>query len=181
MLVVGDSLSAEYGIARGTGWVALMANRMRQQNLQISVINASISGDTTAGGISRFKALLNIHQPTHVLIELGGNDALRGLDLSNTEKNINAMIQMARLSQSKVMLLGMQLPPNYGKQYSKDFFELFQRVSKNQNVPLVPFLLQGIADHPKANDLFQPDLIHPNAKAQPIILDNVWPTMISFL
>jgi acyl-CoA thioesterase-1 len=181
MLVVGDSLSAEYGLQRHTGWVALLTQRLQQQHPQAVVINASISGDTTSGGRSRLPALLKKHQPTHVLLELGGNDALRGLPLSMTEANLTAMTQAAKDAGAKVTLLGMQVPPNYGTAYTKDFQQLYVRIAKTEQVALVPFFLKNVADAPQPLALFQADRIHPNEKAQSLMLDNVWPVLLGQL
>jgi acyl-CoA thioesterase I len=177
ILVVGDSLSAEYGLARGTGWVALLDERLRRENLPATVINASVSGDTTSGGRSRLPALLAQHRPTHVIVELGGNDALRGLPLSLTRENLGSMLRAARAAGAKTLLLGMQMPPNYGRTYTKEFEESFVTVARREGAGLVPFLLAGVVDSPRAEALFQPDRIHPNAAAHPIILDNVWPEL----
>ena len=177
VLVVGDSLSAEYGLKRGSGWVALMEQRMAQEKLQAKVINASISGDTTSGGRSRLSALLTQHQPTLVVIELGGNDALRGLPLQMTQDNLQAMAQAAQASGAKVLLIGMQVPPNYGQDYAARFAATFATVAKTNKTALVPFLLKGVADGPDASRLFQNDRIHPNEAAHPLILNNVWPTL----
>lgn len=177
ILVVGDSLSAEYGIARGTGWVALLEQRIRQQRPGATVINGSISGETTAGGRTRLPALLQTHKPTHVLIELGGNDALRGWSLKTTEDNLSAMVTLAKEAGARPILVGMQLPPNYGRRYAEDFARVYQRVSERTGAPLVPFLLQGVADRADARDWFQPDGIHPLARAHPVMLDNVWPVL----
>jgi acyl-CoA thioesterase-1 len=181
ILVLGDSLSAEYGLARGSGWVALLDKRLATEKIAASVINASISGDTTSGGRSRLPALLKAHQPSHVVIELGGNDALRGLPLTMTRDNLQAMARDAKAAGAKVMLVGMQVPPNYGTRYGQDFTALFPSVAKEQGAALVPFLLAGIADSPQADKLFQPDRIHPTAEAQPRMLDNVWPVMKGWL
>lgn len=181
LLVVGDSLSAEYGLARGTGWVALLAARLAGRKPPVPVVNASISGDTTAGGRSRLPALLQQHQPGVVVIELGGNDALRGLPLASSRDNLLAMVQAAQASGARVLLLGMQVPPNYGARYTADFSAMFKAVSQQQKVPLVPFFLQGVADRPDAEAWFQPDRIHPLAKAHPVMLDNVWPALQSLL
>jgi acyl-CoA thioesterase-1 len=175
VLVVGDSLSAEYGLPRGRGWVALLEQRLAGQ--PVRVVNASISGDTTAGGRSRLAALLKQHAPTHVVIELGGNDALRGLPLKSTEDNLRTMARAARAAGARVLIAGMQVPPNYGRRYGEDFFALFARVAKDEGAALVPFLLAGVADGPDAGRLFQPDRIHPTAEAHPRILDNVWPVL----
>lgn len=177
ILVVGDSLSAEYGIARGSGWVALLEQRLAAQKIAARVVNASVSGDTTAGGRSRLPALLAVHRPTHVVIELGGNDALRGLPLASTRANLTEMARAARTAGARVLLVGMQVPPNYGRRYADDFAALFDEVARAQGAALVPFLLKGVADSPEAESLFQSDRIHPNAQAHPIMLDNVWPVL----
>ena len=181
LLVVGDSLSAEYGIASGSGWVALLEKRLAQTKRAVRVVNASISGDTTAGGRSRLAALLATHKPTHVLIELGANDALRGLPLAATRDNLAAMARAARAAGARVLLVGMQLPPNYGRRYADDFAALFAAVAKEERTALVPFLLKGVADAPNAESLFQPDRLHPTAQAHPRILDNVWPVLRPWL
>lgn len=174
LLILGDSLSAEYGLVRGSGWVALLEQRLSQQSIAATVVNASISGETTAGGRTRLPGLLRQHQPTHVVIELGGNDALRGFPLRTTQDNLQAMVDAARSAGAKVLLVGMQVPPNYGKRYTEDFANLFARVAQAKQIGLVPFLLKGVADRPDARDWFQPDGIHPLAKAHPVMLDNVW-------
>jgi len=177
LLVVGDSLSAEYGLPRGSGWVALLEQRLAEQNIAADVVNASISGDTTAGGRTRLPALLERHRPTHVVLELGGNDALRGLPLASTEANLVAMTRAAKTTGARVLITGMQVPPNYGRRYADDFAALFGRVAKAEGAALVPFLLAGVADVPDAEAWFQSDRIHPNAQAHPRILDNVWPVL----
>jgi acyl-CoA thioesterase I len=177
LLVVGDSLSAEYGIPRGTGWVALLEQRLKREAIKATVVNASISGDTTAGGRSRLPALLAQHKPAVVVIELGGNDALRGLPLATTQANLAEMARAARAAGARVLIAGMQVPPNYGRQYSADFVALFATVAKAEGAALVPFLLKGVADGPEAQALFQPDGIHPTAAAHPRMLDNVWPVL----
>lgn len=174
ILVVGDSLSAEYGIERGKGWVALLEKQLAQDKQSATVVNASISGDTTSGGRSRLPALLKQHQPTLVVIELGANDALRGLPLKNTQDNLLAMVRAAKAAGAKVLLVGIQVPPNYGRRYSDDFAALFGTVAKAENTALVPFLLKGVADVPNAEALFQQDRIHPKAQAQPTMFANVW-------
>jgi len=181
LVVVGDSLSAEYGLTRGSGWVALLSQRVASEKLPYEVVNASISGDTTAGGRARLPALLKAQSPQVVVIELGGNDALRGLPLAQTRDNLVAMVKAARGAGAKVLLAGMQVPPNYGRQYTADFSRTFEDVAKAERVALVPFLLQGVADRPDAEDWFQSDRIHPVAKAHPIILDNVWPVLRGLL
>jgi acyl-CoA thioesterase-1 len=181
LLVVGDSLSAEYGLARGQGWVALLQQRLAAQKSPAKVVNASISGDTTAGGRARLPALLKQHRPTHVLIELGGNDALRGLPLATTADNLQAMARAAKEAGARVLIAGMQVPPNYGKRYGDDFAALFARVAQAEKAALVPFLLAGFADGPDAEKWFQPDRIHPKAEAHPRILDTVWPVLQPWL
>ncbi len=177
LLVVGDSLSAEYGLQRGQGWVALLEGRLAAQKLPWRVVNASISGDTTSGGRSRLPALLKQHRPDVLVIELGGNDALRGLPLNMTEANLRAMTQAAQAAGAKVLIAGMQVPPNYGRKYGHDFAAVFGRVARSENVALLPFLLAGVADVPEAEHRFQADRIHPNAAAHPQMLDNVWPVL----
>ena len=177
ILIVGDSLSAEYGLARGSGWVALLEKRLAQQKVAARVVNASISGDTTSGGRSRLPALLAQHRPTHVVLELGGNDALRGLPLAQTQANLTAMARSAKAAQARVTVVGMQVPPNYGRQYGADFAAMFTQVAKAESAALVPFLLKGVADIDNAESMFQPDRIHPKDTAHPVMLDNVWPVL----
>jgi len=177
ILVVGDSLSAEYGLRRGSGWVALLEQRLRQSGKSISVVNASISGDTTAGGRSRLPALLAQHRPRLVVIELGGNDALRGLPLQTSQDNLQTMVQACRNAHAKVLLLGMQMPPNYGPQYGAQFAAMYATVAQTKGAALVPFFLKGVADVPQADSLFQSDRIHPLEAAHPTLLDNVWPAL----
>nr|WP_315210682.1 arylesterase [uncultured Albidiferax sp.] len=181
ILVVGDSLSAEYGLARGTGWVALLEKRLADEKIAATVHNASISGDTTPGGRARLPALLRSVKPSVVVIELGGNDALRGLPLQGTEDNLRNMTQAAQKAGAKVLLVGMQVPPNYGRDYADRFSGLFAKVAKGEKAALVPFLLKGVADGPDAVKLFQPDRIHPKADAHPVMLDNVWPELKKLL
>lgn len=181
ILVLGDSLSAEYGLARGTGWVALLEQRLAPRKNPPRIINASVSGETTSGGRSRLPALLAQHKPQIVVIELGANDALRGLPLQHTEDNLRLMLQAAQKSGAQALLIGMQMPPNYGARYARDFAALFARVAQEVRSPLVPFLLQGVADAPNAAALFQADRIHPRAEAQPTMLDNVWPALQKLL
>lgn len=187
LLVLGDSLSAEYGLARGTGWVALLEKRLATENIPIPVVNASISGETTSGGRTRLAALLAQHKPRTVVIELGANDALRGLALQNTEDNLVWMVQTAHQAGAKVLLLGMQVPPNYGRSYAQQFAEIFELVAQQNNAALVPFLLKGIADSGGGNGggdskaLFQADQIHPRSQAHPQMLENVWPALRKLL
>ena len=177
ILIVGDSLSAEYGLKRGTGWVPLLEQRLGAEKSLAKVVNASISGDTSSGGRSRLAALLVRHQPAVVVLELGGNDALRGLPLDMTGQNLSAMTQAAKKAGAKVLLVGMQVPPNYGSAYAARFSDLFPKISKAEKVALVPFFLKGIADASDATAQFQADRIHPNAQAQPKMLANVWPEL----
>ncbi len=174
LLVLGDSLSAEYGLPRGSGWVTLLQQRLAREASDITVINASISGDTTAGGLSRLHGLLKQHRPAVLVIELGGNDALRGLSLSSTEANLREMINAARASGARVLLLGMQIPPNYGPDYTRRFAAMYQGLARGNGIRVVPFFLAGLDDTER---FFQPDRIHPNQRAQAIMLDNVWPTL----
>ena len=178
LLVVGDSLSAEYGLARGQGWVALLEQRLATERLAgWRVVNASISGDTTSGGRSRLAALLQAHRPALLVIELGGNDALRGLPLASTEGNLRAMVKAGKNAGARVLLLGMQVPPNYGRRYGEDFQRLFDSVARAEQTSLVPFFLAGVADRPDADQWFQADRIHPKAEAHPQLLANVWPAL----
>lgn len=181
ILVVGDSLSAEYGLKRGSGWVALLQERLKKDKVPASVVNASISGDTTSGGRSRLPALLKQHRPAVVIIELGGNDALRGLPLTMTRDNLAAMARAAREAGAKVLLVGMEMPPNYGAKYAQDFRDLFTGVARTEKAALVPFLLKGVADGPEPLKLFQADRIHPNESAHPLMLANVWPALRKLL
>ncbi|MGB3817538.1 MAG: arylesterase [Achromobacter pulmonis] len=174
VLVVGDSLAAEYGIKRGTGWVPLLAERLTEQYPKYKVVNASISGDTTSGGVARLPALLRQHMPAVVLLELGSNDALRGLPLTMTEQNLRTMAQAARKADAEVVIVGMQIPPNYGRDYTQRFAQVFPTVAKDENARLVPFLMEGIATN---RAMFQADGIHPNEDAQARLLDNVWPVL----
>jgi acyl-CoA thioesterase-1 len=181
ILVVGDSMSAEYGLKRGTGWVALLQQRLARGKVAAKVINASVSGDTSSGGRARLAALLKQHRPTHVVLELGGNDALRGLPLAMTEDNLSHMAGAAKNAGARVLLVGMQVPPNYGTDYANRFAALFGKVAKQHGAALVPFLLKGVADGPEPTRLFQADRIHPLEEAQPLMLDNVWPELKKIL
>lgn len=171
LLVLGDSLSAEYGLPRGSGWVSLLQQQLRSEKHDLNIVNASISGETTAGGKSRLPALLQEHKPELVLIELGGNDGLRGLSLAATQANLRDMVAMANTSGAKLIIAGMRVPPNYGIDYSKRFAAMYQGLGREKQVKLVPFLLQGLDDTER---FFQPDRIHPNQLAQPIMMQNVW-------
>jgi acyl-CoA thioesterase I len=177
LLVVGDSLSAEYGLKRGSGWVQLLQDRIDQNKLAFRVVNASISGDTTSGGRSRLPALLKQHTPQVVVIELGGNDALRGLPLDMTRANLSAMTQAAQAAGARVLLLGMEMPPNYGARYAQEFREVYPSVAREHKAALLPFFLKGVADGTDPLRWFQSDRIHPNEQAQPLMLDHVWPAL----
>jgi acyl-CoA thioesterase-1 len=172
VLVLGDSLSAEYGLARGSGWVALLENRLRDEKLDARIVNASISGETTSGGLTRLPALLDQHHPAIIVIELGANDGLRGLPVANAEQNLRTMIALARKSNAKVLLVGMRMPPNYGRAYTERFYGMYGELARQLKTPLVPFMLEGVAQDPA---MFQADRMHPVATAHPIILSNIWP------
>ena len=174
IVVLGDSLSAEYGLARGEGWVNLLQKKLETGKISAAIVNASISGETTSGGATRLQALLDKHKPAVVVIELGANDALRGLSLTATQQNLRAMVAAAQKAKARVLLVGMQIPPNYGTDYTRQFAALYPKIAKETKSALVQFMLQGVAD--KAN-LFQADRIHPSAEAHPIILNNIWPQL----
>ncbi|RBA23452.1 arylesterase [Herminiimonas fonticola] len=174
ILVLGDSLSAEYGLVRGEGWVSLLQKKLETEKITAPIVNASISGETTSGGKARLPALLAKHQPAIVVIELGANDALRGLSLAATQENLRSMISSSKGVKAKVLLVGMQIPPNYGGDYTKQFAALFPKLAKENKTSLVPFMLQGVAEKP---ELFQADRIHPSAEAHPKILNNIWPQL----
>ncbi|WLI91290.1 arylesterase [Massilia sp. R2A-15] len=178
VLVLGDSLSAEYGLSRGSGWVALLEQKLKAEKIDATIVNASISGETTSGGRSRLPALLTQYHPSIVVIELGANDGLRGLPVPAAEANIRAMIDVARKNNAKVMLVGMRMPPNYGRDYTERFFTMYKTVAQQQKAPLVPFMLEGVAEKPA---LFQADRLHPTAQAHPTILANIWPTFLPLL
>jgi len=172
VLVLGDSISAGFGLDSSEGWVALLQERLAQQGLAQPVINASISGDTSAGGLSRLPALLAAHQPALLIIELGGNDGLRGLPPAQLQQNLAQMVTLGKNSGAQVLLLGMRLPPNYGKRYTDAFADTYAQVAAGQAVALLPFFLQGVAG---VDGMMQADGIHPTAAAQPLLLDNLWP------
>ncbi|RYE93253.1 MAG: arylesterase, partial [Oxalobacteraceae bacterium] len=174
LLVLGDSLSAEYGLARGTGWVPLLEKRLQDGKLNVKVVNASISGDTTSGGRARLQPLLDKHKPDVMVLELGANDALRGLPIGSTEDNLQAMISAAQKIGAKVVLVGMQIPPNYGSEYASRFSGVFPKLAKEHKLPLVPFFLAPLMERP---DLFQADRLHPTAEAQPLLLEAIWPRL----
>ncbi len=171
ILVVGDSLSAGYGLGPNQSWPSLLEKRLREQRLDYSVVNASISGDTTSGGRSRIGAALDQARPAVVIVALGGNDGLRGLPVNLMRDNLNAMLGDARARKARIVLAGMKLPPNYGIDYTQAFEQSYVDLARHHKAALVPFLLEGVAER---RELFLPDNIHPVAEAQPIILDNVW-------
>ncbi|NIA00227.1 arylesterase [Massilia sp. CCM 8734] len=175
VLVLGDSLSAEYGLNRGAGWVALMEQKLKAENIEAAIVNASISGETTSGGRARLPALLTRHKPDVVVIELGANDGLRGLPVPAAEANMRTMIELAQKTKARVLLVGMRIPPNYGRQYTDSFFGMYKSLATQYKTGLVPFMLDGVADKPP---LFQPDRLHPAANAHPIILATIWPHML---
>lgn len=175
ILILGDSISAEYGLQRGQGWVALLVQKLTEEKMTAQVVNASISGETTSGGRSRMSALLKQHQPELVVIELGANDALRGLALAQTQDNLIAMAQAAKSNGAKVLLLGIQMPPNYGADYAKQFESVYRQSAQKTQAHLIPFFLKGVGDDPDPLKWFQSDRIHPNAAAHPQLLANVWP------
>ena len=174
ILVYGDSLSAGYGIARNTEWAHLLQLRLREKKTDYTVANASISGETTLGGMNRIQDALRTHRPAITIVALGANDGLRGSDLNAMRRNLERIIDAAHSEKSKVILVGMQIPPNYGPQYAEKFSATFRDVAKTKRVPLVPFLLEGFADK---RELFQADNLHPTAQAQPLMLDTVWKTL----
>lgn len=178
VLVVGDSISAAYGLETQQGWVALLQERLQQQDSDVSVVNASISGDTTAGGLARFPALLAQHQPEYVIIELGGNDGLRGLSLKHMAVNLTTMVQQAQQEDAKVLLLGMRLPGNYGKRYTDGFYNVYQDIAKREQVALVDFFLEGVG---AVDGMMQADGVHPTQSAQTLLLDNAWQGIESLL
>ncbi|WP_371766949.1 arylesterase [Massilia sp.] len=172
VLVVGDSLSAEYGLARGTGWVALLERRLKAEKIDARIVNASISGETTSGGRTRLPVLLQQHKPDVIVLELGANDGLRGLSVPAAADNLRTMIQLAQQNKAKVLLVGMRMPPNYGRAYTERFAGMYKDLAGTYKVPLVPFMLDGVAQD-AAN--FQADRMHPLATAHPTILNNIWP------
>ena len=171
ILVYGDSLSAGYGIAVDQGWVNLLSLRLRNAGYGLQVVNASVSGETTTGGLARLPRALAAQDPRYVIIELGANDGLRGLPLETTRANLDAMVSLAAKQNRRVLLLGMRMPPNYGERYTQGYAAIFSELARHHHVALVPFLLEGVADKPA---LMQRDDLHPNEHGQPILLDNVW-------
>jgi acyl-CoA thioesterase-1 len=174
ILVLGDSVSAGYGIKVEEGWVALLQQRLRKQGYGYRVVNASVSGETTTGGLTRLPRALERHKPAIVLLELGGNDGLRGLPLATTRANLVRMIQLSQAAGARVVLVGMKIPPNYGPRYTQGFEQIFSDLAREYRLPLVPFLLDKVA---LTAGMMQEDGLHPTARGQPVMLDNVWPTL----
>jgi len=174
LLVVGDSLSAGFGLDPGQGWVTLLQNRLDARGYGYRVVNASISGDTTTGGLARLPRALKLHRPEIVLIELGGNDGLRGTPIGVMRDNLSEMIGLAKAAGARVLIAQMQIPPNYGQRYTEAFAAVYPELAKKHRVALIPFVLDGIA---LDRTLMQPDGIHPNAAGQPKLLDNAWPAL----
>ena len=177
-MVVGDSLSSGYGLTAAQSWVAMLADRLKAQAYGGEVVNASIAGDTSAGGLARLPGLLERHSPALVIIELGGNDGLQGLSVDNLRANLASMIEMSRAHGARVLLVGIRIPPNYGQTYTQALADVYPELAKRYTVPLVDFLLAGVALHP---ELMQADGIHPNAAGQKILFDNVWQSLSPLL
>lgn len=177
-MVFGDSLSAAYGLEPDQGWVTLLAERLHNRDYPASVANASVSGETTIGGLQRLPAALQAHQPDLVILELGGNDGLRGLPVPQMRSNLQQMIELSQASGAEVLLVGIQIPPNYGPRYTEPFYAQYQELAEQYDLPLLPFLLEGIAENPA---LMQNDGVHPIADAQIMILDNIWPVLSPML
>jgi len=174
ILVYGDSLSAAYGIPQQQGWAALLKEKLTRENLNFEVINASISGETTSGGLTRLARTLEQTKPQTIIIELGANDGLRGLPVKNMRDNLDAMIQLSKKSGARVLLIGMRIPPNYGQKYTEEFSQTYTKLASQHKIPVVPFMLENVAAKP---DLIQQDGLHPNTLGQPIILENIWPAL----
>ena len=178
ILVFGDSLSAGYGLAQGSGWVSLLEQRLHREKLDYEVVNASISGETTFGGRNRINSVLQEHKPAVVIVELGANDGLRGSAVETTRANLVAIVAACRKAGAKVLLVGMRIPPNYGPVYTRRFEAMFAEVARQQNTSLVPFMLEGFAEK---RAMFQADGIHPSAQAQPRVLDNIYKRLRALL
>ncbi len=178
IMVYGDSLSAAYGIPQQQGWASLLQKKLDAERYKYKVVNTSISGETTSGGVSRIQHALDQTKPNIIILELGANDGLRGLPVQEMTANLNTIIEQSKKSGAKILLVGMRIPPNYGPQYTKRFSQSYVKLSQEHNIPLVPFMLENIAA--KAN-LIQDDGLHPNAIAQPLVLDNIWPHLKQLL
>jgi acyl-CoA thioesterase-1 len=178
ILVFGDSLSAAYGLKPEQGWVALLNERLRTQGYGYTVVNASVSGETTSGGLQRLPRSLELNKPQILVLELGANDALRGLPLANAKDNLSKMLELAQKAGARVLLVGMRIPPNYGPKYTADFVQMYTDLSSRYRAPLLPFLLQSVAlDSGKMQD----DGLHPNASGEPAVLDTLWPQLVPLL
>ena len=178
ILVFGDSLSAAYGLKPEQGWVALLNKRLRTEGYGYNVVNASVSGETTSGGLQRLPRALDLNKPQILVLELGANDALRGLPLGNAKDNLSKMVELGEKADARVLLVGMRIPPNYGPKYTADFVRMYTDLSAQYRAPLVPFLLQSVAlDGSKMQD----DGLHPNALGEPAVLDTLWPQLVPLL
>lgn len=172
LLVMGDSLSAAYNLRQDDGWVSLLENHLSKSHPDIKVVNASVSGETTQGGLSRFTSLLSQYEPRWIILELGANDALRGYPLNTTTNNLENMVKQAKQSNAKVLLVGNQIPQNYGKRYTEMFFGLYEKIADKYSLVYLPFMLEGIAMN---KSLMQQDGLHPNQNGQPLVLKNILP------
>lgn len=178
ILVFGDSISAGYGIPVESGWVALLRRRLQDLALDFNVVNASVSGETTAGGLARLPHALSVHKPQIVILELGGNDGLRALQIAQMRDNLRRMIALCKAAHAQVLLVGMHLPPNYGSRYTQPFYEVYTDLAKDSGITLLPFFLDGVALNPA---LMQADALHPNESGQPKLLDNIWPVLLPLI
>jgi len=178
ILVYGDSLSAAYGFGQDAGWATLLQTRLKQRGMHYTVANASISGETTSGGAARIAAALTAHRPKVVIVALGANDGLRGLPIAQMRANLAKIVRASQKAKSRVLLVGMRLPPNYGETYTRQFAQVYADIAREHKTALAPFLLEGMAER---RELFQPDNIHPTAEAQPVLLDNVWKALAPLL
>lgn len=178
ILVYGDSLSAAYGLSQDSGWVSLLQTRLKQKGMDYTVVNASISGETSSGGAARIAEVLKAHRPKVVIVALGANDGLRGLPLAQMRANLAKIVSQSQRAKARVLLVGMRLPPNYGDTYTRQFAEVYADVARGYKVALAPFLLEGMAER---RELFQSDNIHPTAEAQPLLLGNVWKALVPLL
>ncbi len=178
ILIFGDSLSAGYGIRVEQGWVSLLARKIEHEGYGLRLVNASVSGETSAGGLARLPRALSLHQPRIVVLELGANDGLRGLPLDTTRANLDRMLALLQQQHVAVLLIGLRMPPNYGERYTRGFMDMYQQLSTSHHVPLVPFLLENVALN---SELMQADGLHPNEQGQPLLLDNVWPKLVPLL
>jgi acyl-CoA thioesterase-1 len=178
ILVFGDSLSAGLGLRPDEGWVPLLQKRLQAQGYVTPVVNASVSGETSGGGVQRLPRALQLHNPALVILELGANDGLRGLPVAETRANLEKMIVMVRAAGAQILLIGMRMPPNYGPRYTADFYHMYTDIAERDHVPFVPFLLESVALNPT---LMQPDGMHPNARGAPLLLDTVWPRLLPLI